>query len=196
MTFNKWGPDHDQASPVRCLLPFVTRMLPYLAITLIVAFSPHYNECSSVRIIAKPIVLYSSIFQDQAKKPVQKLFREALDTTYDHWLDIRQYVFHNRPGVEELYHYYSKVGWHIRLRYHKRVIVYCIPYDGFFVILLVLGEKAIAEAMDSSISDDMKEILQLATPHSEGRSCYIEVRDEQPIKDIKKLLAIKLFLKA
>lgn len=139
--------------------------------------------------------MYSSIFQDQAKKPIQKLFREVLDTTYDQWLDIRQYVFHNRPGAEEIVHYYSKVGWHIRLRYNKRVIVYCIPCDGFFVILLVLGEKAIAEAMESSISPDMKQILQTATAHTEGRSCYIEVRDECPVKDIKKLLAIKLFLK-
>ena len=92
-------------------------------------------------------------------------------------------------------HYYSKVGWHIRLRYNKRVIVYCIPSNGFFVVLLVLGEKAVAEAMESSISDDMKQTLQAATAHSEGRSCYIEVRNECPVKDIKKLLAIKLFLK-
>lgn len=139
--------------------------------------------------------MYNPLFQDQAKKPALKLFREALGPTYVLWLDIRQYVFQNRPGAEELLYFYSKVGWHIRLRYHKRVIIYCIPKDEYFYVLVVLGDKAIAEAMESSISEEMKVILLDAAPHTEGRSCYIEVKNECPLKDIKKLLAIKLFLK-
>lgn len=139
--------------------------------------------------------MYSSIFSEQAKKPSLKLLRDALDSNYDQWLDISQYVFHNRPGAEELWHFYSKVGWHIRIRSHKRVIIYCIPREGHFVVLLVLGEKAVQEALESSISAAVKDTIRAATAHTEGRSCYFVVADEVPVKDIKKLLAIKLFLK-
>jgi hypothetical protein len=143
--------------------------------------------------------LYTSIFSDQAKKPVHKLFRDALDGAYDQWSDIRDYVFQNRPGAEELWFFNSKVGWHIRLRYNKRVIVYCIPADQQFVILLVLGEKAVGEALDSSISPATKTIIREAAAHTEGSSCYFVVNEqainvEDLIKDLKKLLAIKLFL--
>lgn len=155
------------------------------------------SDHSSVYITRlKPLNLYSSIFKDQAKKPVHKLFRETLDDTYDYWSDIRDYVFQNRPGAEELWHFYPKVGWHIRIRYNKRVIVYCIPCDNFFAILLVLGEKAVREALDSSISDEAKQMIQDAGAHTEGRSCYIKVNDNCFVKDIKKLLAIKLFVKS
>lgn len=156
----------------------------------------HYNRLF-VRFFytVNPFVVYSSFFQDQAKKPVLKQFREALGATYDLWLEVSRYVFENRPGTEELWYFYGKVGWHIRLRYNKRVIVYCIPRAEYFVVLLVLGDKAITEAMESSITEDARGILEMAAPHSEGRSCYIEVRDDCPVKDIKKLLAIKLFLK-
>lgn len=143
----------------------------------------------------KPSVVYNPLFQDQAKKPALKQFREALGPTYDLWLDISQYVFQNRPGAEEFLHFYGKVGWHIRMRYHKRVIIYCIPKDEYFYVLVVLGLKGIAEAMESSITEETKQVLQAAAPHTEGRSCYIEVKDDSPVKDIKKLLAIKLFLK-
>lgn len=150
----------------------------------------------SVTLFLKLSNLHHSIFQDQAKRPVLKLFRDALDMTYDQWSDISQYVFRNRPGAEELWYFNPKVGWHIRIRYNKRVIVYCIPCDQFFVVLLVLGEKAVAEAMESSISDCTKQLIEEAAAHTEGRSCYLEVKDEALIKDIKKLLAIKLFLKS
>ncbi|WP_315821265.1 DUF3788 family protein [Paraflavitalea speifideaquila] len=143
--------------------------------------------------------MYTSIYTDQAKKPVHKLFRDALDRTYDQWSDIRDYVFQNRPGTEELWYFNSKVGWHIRLRYHKRVIVYSIPCDQYFVILLVLGEKAVGEALDSSISSATKTIIQQSAAHTEGRGCYFVVNEQDAgidylIKDLKKLLAIKLFL--
>lgn len=151
---------------------------------------------SSVTLFLKLSDLHHSIFQDQARRPVLKLFREALDMTYDQWSDISRYVFQNRPGAEELWYFNPKVGWHIRIRYNKRVIVYCIPCEAFFVVLLVLGEKAVAEAMESSISVPTKQLIDGAAAHTEGRSCYMEVKDERPVKDIKKLLAIKLFLKA
>lgn len=138
--------------------------------------------------------MYSSIFSDQAKKPGHKLFRDALDDTYDHWSDIKDYVFQNRPGATELWHYY-KVGWHIRIKDNKRVIIYCIPCDHFFAVLLVLGERGVKEALESSISAGTKEIIGHAATHTEGRSFYLEVKDGCKIKDIKKLLAIKLFLK-
>lgn len=139
--------------------------------------------------------MYSSIFQDQARRPADKLFEETLDATYEQWLTIRDYVFHNRPGATEVWYYYGKVGWHIRILCDKRVIVYCIPCERFFAILLVLGEKAIGEALGSSISAAMKQMIRCASAHTAGRSFYIAVKDDCFIKDIKKLLAIKLFLK-
>lgn len=180
----KLSPDHDQvtyekSAGCRALMQRVHTIQHHSSVTRFLKLSN----------------LHHSIFQDQARRPVHKLFREALDMTYGQWSDISKYVFQNRPGAEELWYFNPKVGWHIRIRYNKRVIVYCIPCDQFFAVLLVLGEKAVAEAMESSISDHTKSIICGAAAHSEGRSCYLVVKGEEPVKDIKKLLAIKLFLK-
>lgn len=102
-------------------------------------------------------------------------------------------MLHNRPGAEELWHFNPKAGWHIRIRYNKRVIVYCIPSNRFFTILLVLGEQAVQEALMSNLSDCTRQMIQAARTHSEGCRLYIVVKDGHLIKDIKKLLAIKLF---
>jgi hypothetical protein len=79
--------------------------------------------------------------------------------------------------------------------YNNRAVIYCIPSEGHFRVFLVLGEKAMQEAQTSSISDNTKQILANAAAHSEGFKCYLEVDNEEVIKDIKKLLAIKLFIK-
>ena len=63
-----------------------------------------------------------------------------LGDTYDHWADIGDYVFKNSPGAEEVW-YFFKVGWHIRVRNNKRVIIYCIPAAEQFAILEKLSQK-------------------------------------------------------
>jgi hypothetical protein len=139
--------------------------------------------------------LYSSIFTDQSKKPNSKLLRDVLGDASDHWTDIRDYVFKNAPGAEEVW-YFFKVGWHIRIRNNKRTIIYCIPAEEHFAVLLVLGERAMREALTCNISAPTLQILQTAGSHSEGHSFYVEVKDSSNIKDIKKLIAIKLFAKS
>lgn len=123
------------------------------------------------------------------------MLRDALGDLFDHWADIRDYVFKNSPGAEEVW-YFFKVGWHIRIRNNKRVIIYCIPAEEQFAILFVLGERAMQEALTSNLSAPTRQLLQAAGSHSEGYRFYMEVKDESNIKDIKKLIAIKLFIKA
>ena len=139
--------------------------------------------------------MYSSIFTDQSKKPNNKLLRDVLGDTFNHWSDIRDYVFKNAPGAEEVW-YFFKVGWHIRIRNNKRAIIYCIPAAERFAILFVLGERAMREALTCNISAATRQVLQAAGSHSEGYRFYIEVKDGSNIKDVKKLVAIKLFAKS
>src|SRR5262245_53014931 len=114
---------------------------------------------ASFNLSINPLTLHHSIFTSSGRKPGQRLFREALAQTYDLWIDIREYIYQNRPGAEALWHFY-KVGWHIRIKYNNRVIIYCIPANGYFQVLLVLSEKAMQEALTSSISDSTKDILE------------------------------------
>lgn len=149
---------------------------------------------ASFNLLLNPLTLYHSIFTNPSRKPGQRLFKEKLNGAYGQWAELRNYVSENRPGATETWHYY-KVGWHIRVMYNNRAVIYCIPSEGHFHVFLVLGEKAMQEALASSISAHTKQILSRAAIHSEGFKCYLKVDNEEVIKDIKKLLAIKLFIK-
>jgi hypothetical protein len=143
-----------------------------------------------------PNPLYSSIFTNQTKKPNHKLFWEVLgEEAFEHWTGIRDYVCRNSPGAEEVW-YFFKVGWHIRIKSNKRVVIYCIPAENYFVVLLVLSERAMREALACNLTDPTRQVLENANSHSEGYSFYIAVKDEETVKDIKKLVAIKLFAKS
>jgi hypothetical protein len=134
-----------------------------------------------------------SIFEDKSNQPDDSFLKDALGVTYELWSDIKKFVFQNFPAtVEEWKHSGKNYGWGFRLKDKKRVIVYLTPGNKSFLLSLVLGEKATKEALNSKISGEMKAAIETAPVYAEGRGFRIEIKNNKWIKDLKKLILIKL----
>jgi len=135
----------------------------------------------------------TSVFMNKTEIPDESSLLEALSETYLLWIEIRNYVLGKYSKALEDWNYPGpKYGWSFRIKDKKRVLVYMLPRQGYFMIALVFGEKATKAALQSSISIDLKTSIESAKVYAEGRGFRIEVRDLTRIIDIRKLIDIKL----
>jgi len=67
-----------------------------------------------------------------------------------------------------------------------------LPRDKKFLAAFVFGQKAFEKITDSNISKEIKNELQSAKVYAEGRGIRIEVTNRTVLKDIGRLLEIKL----
>lgn len=135
----------------------------------------------------------TSIFTNKAKMPDNVQLSAALGDLFKVWMSIMEYTMKAYPKAAEEWNYPGqKYGWSFRIKDKKRAIVYLLPRDKYFMAAFVFGEKATADALVSSIQDAVKEIIASARVYAEGRGFRIEVRNEENLKDIIKLIDIKL----
>lgn len=132
------------------------------------------------------------IFTDKSNPPTRADLKKALGKTFAQWKKIREYVIEIHSDASEEWNYSKSFGWSARVRDKKRVIIYMLPLDGFFKASFVFGEKAAGDAIISNISKDIKDLISSAKVYAEGRGFRIEVKNKKIVKDIIKLIDIKL----
>ncbi len=134
-----------------------------------------------------------SIFMNSANLPSEEDLHEALSSTASLWQEITGFVFQKYPEtIQEWKYPGKKFGWSYRLKDKKRVIIYLLPRDGYFMAAFVFGHKATEKIMNSTISETIKEELNKARVYAEGRGIRIEVKESTILDDIKKLIEIKI----
>ena len=134
-----------------------------------------------------------SIFQDKAIVPTDKDLAGKLGLTFDLWIQLKDFVFEKYPkAIAEWYYPGIKYGWNFRIKDKKRAIIYFLPRDNYFKVAFVFGQKATDFILGSDISTEIKNDLEQATKYAEGRGIRIEIKDNQILADIKKLIVIKL----
>lgn len=135
----------------------------------------------------------TSIFANKSEVPDNVLLSEALGDLFHVWTEIRNYVFQAYPeAIEEWNFPGQKYGWSFRIKDKKRAIIYLLPRDKYFLVAFVFGEKATNAALGSDIAKGIKSEIESARVYAEGRGFRIEVRNEEHINDIKKLIGFKL----
>jgi hypothetical protein len=116
-----------------------------------------------------------------------------LGSTYALWKQVEEFTVAEYPGAISAWHFSGdKYGWSFRISDKKRVLVYLLPRDGFFKVALVFGQKATDAVLASKVADAIKKELEAAKPYAEGRGIRIEVKNKSIVKDIKKLVEIKI----
>ncbi len=134
-----------------------------------------------------------SIFQDETTTPTDTDLSEKLGPTYHLWKRIEEDVLKNYPnGLAEWNFPGKKYGWSFKIKDKKRAIIYLLPREGFFKAAFVFGDKATQEIMGSLISDNIKQELNQAKKYAEGRGIRVEIRDDSTLRDIEKMIDIKL----
>ncbi len=134
-----------------------------------------------------------SIFTDQTHTPDSADLANALGKTLAYWNEIREFVVTHYPVAFEEWNFSGiKYGWGFRLKDKKRVVVYLLPCDGFFKASLVFGQKATDAALAADIAEETKQEIRSAKVYAEGRGVRIDVRSNAILRDILKLIEIKL----
>ena len=134
----------------------------------------------------------ASIFEDRGVVPDDRMVESTLADTYVIWNELRNHVNNDYSSVNEEWKNYGKSsGWVLLTKVKKRTLFYMIPKDGYFVLNFVLGEKAIAEAENAPLPEDVIENLRSAKQYMEGRPVFVDVRSSHQIESLKMLTSIK-----
>lgn len=126
--------------------------------------------------------------------------------------DIRVYIGEAKTNWDELVLYiegtykakrkldYSKdslqPGWNVKYRKSGKALCTLYPMEGFFIALVVVGPKEEDEVrldMEAGLfSTYVKELYEKSSYSTMGRWLMIEVKDKAVLKDIQRLLRIRI----
>jgi len=133
-----------------------------------------------------------NVFTDKELIPNYESLKNSLGTTYEFWQSLVDYVYSVYPKAIEEWNFSKSAGWIFRLKDKKRMIIYLLPRENFFKVVLVFGNKATDEVLKSEVAIEIKTELKTARVYAEGRSIQIEVKEEKTVNDLKILINIKL----
>jgi hypothetical protein len=88
--------------------------------------------------------------------------------------------------------YSPKYGWSLRLKRGKRNIVHLSPGEGRFMVLFILGDRAVAAARASRLGATATKLLDAAPRYPEGTGIRLEVTRAAQVALVRKLARIKL----
>ncbi len=134
-----------------------------------------------------------SYFGDKSIEPDEKSLFEAIQETGPLWSEIKSHIYNNYENIHELLKFpYKKAGWSLRIIQKKRVVFYFVPLDGEFRIAFALGDRAVAAAEQSTLSDSLLESLKNSKRYMEGTGIHLNVNSRDDAEDVKKLIRIKV----
>ncbi len=134
-----------------------------------------------------------SIFTDKEKKPTDADLKKAIGRNYSSWKVLADFTYQSYPAATEGWSFSGdKYGWNFRISDKKRALIYLLPRDGFFKVAFVFGQKATDEIVSSAIDETIKTELKNAKVYAEGRGIRIDVKNQSLLKDLKKLISIKV----
>ncbi len=95
-------------------------------------------------------------------------------------------------SVREWKSYSTRTGWALRLKRGKRTIVWLAPFNGFFQVLFIFGDRALAAARQSGIPSRVLRLLDDAPRYPEGTGLRLQIKAVSDISLVKRLAAVKL----
>jgi len=134
-----------------------------------------------------------SIFLDKSIKPNKQLLSEALGRSYKFWEEIRKGLEDQYGKLTEEWKYYgASSGWTLKLMLKKRNLFFFAPCKKYFRIAFIFGDKAVNAAEGSDLPKEIIRELKNAKRYVEGRGLRIQVKKRTDIKNIIKLVEIKV----
>jgi uncharacterized protein DUF3788 len=132
-------------------------------------------------------------FAGKSKKPSNDELAVALGPARTLWDKLASdLVRENEIDVQEWNSYSTKAGWSLRLKHGERNIVYMVPLRGSFQAALVLGDKAVKVAQQSTLPARVRKLIAESRRYAEGTGVRINVDGPDDVSAVKKLARIKL----
>jgi len=133
-----------------------------------------------------------SAFDDPARSPAPAAVGRCLGEVAPLWAELVAHVAGACPPLDEVWNFAgAKFGWSLRLKRADRILVYLTPQDGRFLVGLVLGEKAVAEAAERGLPPAVLALLDAAPRYAEGRGIRLTIAPGDDLDTVRHLVALK-----
>jgi len=132
-----------------------------------------------------------SIFLESDNMPDKMALIRALGECFPAWEQVTDYIIKHALQASDEWTF-SKSGWNYRIRHNRRVIIYLMPCKGYFRASLILGKRGINEAKEALLSEPVRAAIDVAKTYAEGTGIRIDVKSEETLNDVKKLIDLKL----
>ncbi len=144
----------------------------------------------------KPRVLREpfSCFVDREQEPSDGSVREVLGAAYTAWDELERHLA-EVYGLTGSFHfmYGQRYGWALRFQRGGKLILAMYPNRGQLTVQVVLGRAQVTMATAMHFSPNISKVLRAAKDFPEGRWLFVPVRSRQSAREMRSLIALKLF---
>jgi hypothetical protein len=117
-----------------------------------------------------------SAFEDKAKKPGATDLERVLGPSAALWKQLVDDIGRSHPPIAEVWNFAgAKFGWSLRLKRKDRVVLYMTPQSGYFLVGIVLGEKAANAAHGGGLPAAVVGLIDSVPRYAEGRGIRLPV---------------------
>ena len=134
---------------------------------------------------------------EKIKPPTNSELEAVLGGAVDLWQGIVNAVEKSVSPLNKQWKPSKAEFGRICLLQHKgRTLLYMTPDEQKIVIAVVLGERAVAIAVNSKLPVRIKKLITAARPYAEGRGIRFPVSSAKDIPTVTQLVAIKTGVQA
>lgn len=134
-----------------------------------------------------------SIFEEKTNQPGLNDLYEALKESSAILKEIEAFIIEKYGSIEWEWKFYGKqAGWTAACRNKNRRLFHLIPKYGYFKIVFTLGKNGVSECLESSLPEDIKQIIRDAPVYAEGRTFRFDVKESSQIEAVRELVRSKI----
>ena len=128
--------------------------------------------------------------KDKDIYPDQRVLESILGATYQCYLMLLDLF--KEYGMDHEWRYYldGKV-WLCKVQKKKKTIIWMSAWPGYMQATVYVPEARIQEVYDLDISEAVKERIQAAKKVGKSQPCIFEIRNEEILKDLEKVMILK-----
>ncbi len=132
-------------------------------------------------------------FVDKKYQPSEDEIHRVIGPKLSVWQELVEFIREHYPSDEDFkFLYGKKYGWALRFRKRRQLLTSLYPTESGFTVQINLGPAAIEQTKNMGLGENVREVIEKATPYSEGRWLFISVKSEEDVRDIHQLLALRV----
>jgi len=132
-------------------------------------------------------------FVDKNHRPSEDEIQRVIDLKLTDWQELIQFIRERYPSDEDFkFLYGKKYGWALRFRKRGQLLTSLYPTEGGFTVQINLGPDATEQTGNMQLGENVRAVIEKATPFPEGRWLFIPVKSAEDVSDIHQLLALRV----
>lgn len=132
-------------------------------------------------------------FTEKKHQPLEAEVYQALGSKRSLWEELLRCIRETYPAEEDFKFLYGKnYGWARRFRTRGQLLTSLYPTDGGFTVQVNLSPGAVEKALRMKPGRNVCLAIERAHPYPEGRWLFIPVESQADIRDVQRLLALRV----